>query len=147
MNNTEALENLQSISRLYEKTQSRVAARNGLTCQEADVLAFLFFNPTRNTARDIVILRRLPKATVSVAVDSLLEKGLVTRKANLTDRRVVRLAPTNAAESVIASIKEGRERVMELLFQGFSAGEKELYAEMNSKIGKNAKRALERYEK
>ena len=49
----------------YDAAISRAAHQCGITRPEADVLLFLYNNPTLNTARDIVYYRGFSKAYVS----------------------------------------------------------------------------------
>ena len=56
----------------YDAAISRAAHQCGITRPEADVLLFLYNNPTLNTARDIVYYRGFSKAYVSKAVDPLI---------------------------------------------------------------------------
>ena len=61
----------------YDAAISRAAHQCGITRPEADVLLFLYNNPTLNTARDIVYYRGFSKAYVSKAVDPLIRQGMI----------------------------------------------------------------------
>lgn len=92
--------------RYYEGCFASLLRREGLTMRELHVLLFLANNPDRDTARDVVELRGLPKSQVSGAVDLLVERGVLLRQPDREDRRVVHLALT---EEGIALGREARE--------------------------------------
>lgn len=58
---------------------------------EATIITFLRNNPSVDTAADIAELRMLSKGQVSQAVESLVQKGLVTRQPDASDRRRIHL--------------------------------------------------------
>ena len=82
--------------RYYERQFTPLLRRERLTMREVHVLLFLVNNPDRDTARDVVELRGLPKSQVSGAVDLLAERGLLLRQPDQEDRRVVHLTLTEA---------------------------------------------------
>ena len=71
----------------YDAAISRAAHQCGITRPEADVLLFLYNNPTLNTARDIVYYRGFSKAYVSKAVDPLIRQGMIDMTTDPSDRR------------------------------------------------------------
>lgn len=58
-----------------------------LTRIEGTIIVFLYNNPGKNTAGDIVELRMLSKGNVSQAVESLIQKSFLARKQDAEDRR------------------------------------------------------------
>ncbi len=65
---------------------------------------------------DLAEARMTSRPAVSQAVDVLVDKGLVTRETDPTDRRFVRLALTPAAQDLIAAIfKKNRAWMRERL--------------------------------
>ena len=85
---------LQSFRRFYTGRFAGLAARSGLSMREIDVLLFLANHPGQDTARDAVELRGLSKSQVSQAVEVLTGRGLLARRADGEDRRVVHLEIT-----------------------------------------------------
>ena len=67
MSSTELWMGLRSLIRLYDKMLKKVCTEHDLTVIEADVISFLRNNPGKDTAVDIVELRRLSKGAVSKA--------------------------------------------------------------------------------
>lgn len=83
-------------ARFYEHRFAPMLERTGLTMREIHVLLFLANNPGYDTARDVAEYRGLVKSQVSQAVDLLAARGILRRTPDTADRRVVRLAITEA---------------------------------------------------
>ena len=128
--------------KLYESMLKPVCDHYRLTLIEADIISFLQNNPGKDTAGDIVGLRMLSKGNVSQAVESLIQKSLLPRQQDSSERRKNHLLLTPAAQRVTAEIDEIRERYLKKIFAGFSPEERELFAELNSRIIENAKNAM-----
>lgn len=122
------------VSRLYDSYVSPVKEARGLTRCELDILAFLRNNPGNDTARDIIEKRCLPKANVSVAVDSLVRKGLLSRAPDPADRRLTRLVLTEAADDVLPDILKAQAAFQEAFFAGLSEEEVRQYHRLNEKL-------------
>ena len=58
----EAIERLHAVRRLLQQCNAAACARHGLSQTEAAVLLYLYNNPGRDSASDIVAYRNLPKA-------------------------------------------------------------------------------------
>ena len=61
---TEMWMGLRSLIRLYDKMLKKVCTEHDLTVIEADIISFLQNNPGKDTAADIVELRKLSKGAV-----------------------------------------------------------------------------------
>lgn len=144
MRHSEFLIGIRCILQLYKSCSRPVREKYGLTRTEFDILAFLANNPGLDTASDIVGLRRLPKANVSQAVESLIGKGLLLRRPDLRDRRRIHLAPTGAGQALLPEISAAQRRFFEMLLKDFSHTERELFLQMNARIVQNAHAAQER---
>lgn len=116
----EVLQQAQSVKRLYEFMLEPVCAANQLTETESGILIFLFNNPDRNTASDVVDLRMIPKANVSKAVESLMQKGLLSRTPDASDRRRIHLAPTRGAKALVSALIAAQNAFVRQLFSDFS---------------------------
>ena len=68
----ELVNGLRVITRFYDAQRRAVCRKVGISQMEFDILVFLHNNPGRDTARDIVALRGLPKSNVSQAVEVLM---------------------------------------------------------------------------
>ena len=133
----ELLVNIRRVIRLYELILHPVCEAYGITIIETDILAFLRNNPDKDTARDIVEYRMLQKGNVSQAVEHLIRKGLLSRRQDEKDRRLIHLSLTPTAVEVTAAIRAARKQLLDQLFQDFSR-EILLYQELNQKLFKNA---------
>lgn len=134
---TEVLLGIRRIIKFYESLIKEVAEAYGLTQIEADIIGFLANNPGKDTAKDIVELRMLQKSNVSLAVESLIQKGLLTRRTSLEDRRKIHLSLTEQADDITAAIRKVRETFQERLFQGFAQEEYQLYISLVERIIQN----------
>ena len=138
--NTELLLGIRRMIRLYETMIRQVCAQYGLTQIETDIIASLHNNPGKDTARDIVELRMLQKGNVSQAVETLIQKGFLTRTPDTRDRRLIHLSLTPEAEPVTEAISGARGQFQERLFEGFSQEERLLYASLNHRLFENAEK-------
>ena len=141
--NTEFLHQLRLIFKLHECCLQGTCDAFNLSRTEVEVIAFLGNNPGMDTARDIVELRRIPKANVSIAVEALLQKGLLEKQGDMRDRRLIHLKLTPAAIPVLNRAREAQKAMTAQLFAGFSEEERREYARLNQKIFQNAKVGLE----
>lgn len=130
------------IGKLVERMTAQVADRYALSKAEADVLIFLVNNPGLDTASDIVSYRLMPKASVSQAVEQLIQKGLLTRSTDPKDRRQVRLLLTDSANPAAQLVADERLAFEERMFAGFNQTERELYRRMNTRVLQNIEDAL-----
>ena len=75
----------------YDRQFLPLLEKTGLSMREIHVLLFLANHPGQDTARDVTELRGLAKSQVSQAVEVLTGRGLLARRADGEDRRVVHL--------------------------------------------------------
>ena len=110
---------------------------------EADVISFLQNNPGKDTATDIVELRRLSKGVVSKAVEGLIQKSLLERIPDMEDRRRIHLKLKTEAKPVITMINEVREDFYSVVFRGITEEELEIQARILRQMFDNTKIAME----
>ncbi len=144
---TELFMGMRSLFRLYDKMLKKVCTKYDLTIAEADIISFLQNNPEKDTAGDIVELRRLSKGAVSKAVESLIQKSLLERTEDAKDRRKIHLALKPQAGPVMESINEVREDFVDTVLDGFTKEELKLYSLFFDRLFENIKKAMERNEK
>ena len=123
-----------------------VCQEYGLTLAEATVISFLYNNPGRDTAADIVELRMLQKGNVSQAVETLVQKDLVERQQDAGDRRRIHLSLTKESEAIVRTVEEVNRRFQATVFDGIAQEEMETFSAINLRIMQNAQRALGRKE-
>ena len=136
----EMLDRMRCIVKLYDRLSARVCEKWKINRTEMDVLAFLNNHPEFDAARDIVEIRMLPKANVSLAVESLIQKGYL-------DRRMVHLSITREAAGIVQAIEDMQNYERDVRMRGFSEEEQKLYGRMMQRICENAREELERLQK
>jgi len=143
---TEYLTSIRRINKLHESMLKETCGRYQLTLIEATIISFLYNNPEKDTAADIVELRMLQKGNVSQAVETLCQKALLQREPDQADRRRVHLALTKKAEPIVRSMAEIKARFLEELFAGIPETDLETFHRINHQIQSNARAALKRRE-
>lgn len=78
----------------YDRQFLPLLEKTGLSMRELHVLLFLANHPGQDTAREVSELRCLAKSQVSQAVEVLTGRGLLARRADGEDRRVIHLEIT-----------------------------------------------------
>lgn len=137
------LPNIRRIIKLYDNMLKPVCDRYGLVPIEATIISFLFNNPGRDTAADIVELRMLSKSNVSQAVESLIQKSLLQRRRDKEDRRRIHLLLTPESKPITQEIECVRGGFRKQIFRGFTEEEERQFALFNERIAENTKNVLE----
>lgn len=143
---TEFLTSIRQVVRLHDSMLKPVCDHHQLSAIETTIISFLYNNPGKDTAADIVQLRMLSKGNVSQAVESLIQKSLLARRQDQADRRKIHLSLTKEARPVTEEIEEIQKEFRKTLFQGFSPEEQKLFFEWNGRIQENARSAMKRGE-
>jgi MarR family 2-MHQ and catechol resistance regulon transcriptional repressor len=86
----------------------------------------------------------LTPGSISVAVDRLVAKGLVSRAESSQDRRVRIVALTPRGKSVITPIFRAHVETMEKVFAGFSRDELRQLEQQLKRVGKQAESLFDR---
>lgn len=133
------LMNIIKTKRLYEGMMKTVCERYGLTQTEGAVISFLYNNKGKDTAADIAEFRQLPKSNISIAVESLIQKSLLSRRQDPDDRRKIHLSLTPAAGAVTTEIDAVCRQFKEQLFKGFTEAEINEFIRFNEQISENIK--------
>ena len=132
------IEKISYITRAYELCSVEPCKTLNLSQTELDIIAFLANNPGTDTAGDIATYRYISKASISLTVDSLIQKKLLTAKPDDDDRRRIHLALTKKAASMVKTINDSREKLRAVLFEGFSLKEKNALLDGVSRAAENA---------
>ncbi len=85
----------------------------------------------------------LTPGSISVAIDRLVSKGLVSRLESAEDRRIRIVALTPRGKGVITPVFRAHAATMEKVFAGLSSGELQLLEQSLKHIGKQAESLLE----
>lgn len=137
---TDFLVGIRQIIKLHESLLKKVCEQYQLTPIEGTIISFLYNNPGRDTAGDIVELRMLSKGNVSQAVESLIQKSLLQRSQDRYDRRKIHLALLPEAAPITAAMESVREEFHRQLFSGLSEEEREIFFSINRRMLENAKK-------
>lgn len=138
------ISDVRKIIKLYNQMLDTVCQSNQLSKTEVAVINFLQHNPQKDTAADIVETHLIGKSQVSVAVELLIQKGLLERTPDTTDRRRIHLSLLPAAKSVTEAIHTVRCQFEEVILNGFSGEERQLYEEFSNRLLQNVEAALNR---
>lgn len=124
----------------YAFYRKKILTRFSLTAAECDILLFLANNPLCDTAAEISRIRRIPKSQVSLAVNSLYQKGLLYGRKAANNRKNVHLTPTEEAEPVIAYGRDMQRAFSRMLFEDFTEDEKAEFLRLHKKIAETAQK-------
>ena len=96
----------------------------------------MFFHnyPEYNTARDLCQVRGIKSGLASVAVDTLLQRGLLIRRDDTSDRRVIRLLITPAAADIIRDGIALQQRFEKAVGRGISARDRQALLRIMSRV-------------
>lgn len=141
---TDFLVTIRRIIKLYDSMLKGVCQQYQLSLIEANIISFLYNNPGKDTAGDIVELRMLAKGNVSQAVEALIRKSLLQRRQDNADRRKIHLSLLPAADPITRDMDTIRQQFHEEVFRGFSTEEIAFFEKINGRIMENAKNAMER---
>lgn len=125
-------------NKLHRLLKLRYAeAEFGVTVEEAILLYMLHAN-TNQILQNIAIATGKNKSVIMRMIDSLEEKGLVTRTVNPQDRRENLLAITVAGEDVVARSRLIENRLSEELLKGIPEDKLAVFFEVLDEISHSA---------
>lgn len=139
---TDFLMHIRLTMKLQEQMLKNICEKWRLTITEGKVITFLYNNPGKDTAADITELRMLSKGNVSQAVESLIQKGLLTRSADQNDRRKIHLSLLSPAKEITNAIHVMQKNLYGQIFNGLSEEELKIYERINQKIMENTTNAI-----
>lgn len=120
----------------YDEFISRAAEECDLTRPEADVLLFLYNNPTLNTAHDAALYRGFSKAYVSRAVEPLVKRGMISVTPDPADRRRQLLSITGGAAAA-QRLHAAQRSFLALLMQGIPRSDIDRFIEISESMCRN----------
>ena len=126
--------------KLYEKYLEDVQMKHRLSHIEIAIIGFLYNNPERDTAADIVERRMLPKGNVSAGVETLVQKGLLMRRQDQTDRRKIHLSLLEKAVPIVQEIEEINKKFRRQIFKNLSNDDLKLMRKQRIYFRKSKKR-------
>lgn len=146
MDRTNLLLNGHYLRKLHDKYIQVVCEKFDMPKIEIDILLFLHYNPTLDTAKDMVKYRFFSKSHISKALDHLQENGYVSTQREENDRRKVHLTIRSEAHPTIEEAINRQEMLKKKLSENFTDYEKKLINELIDKFMLNVQKALEESE-
>lgn len=119
---------------VYQKFCQGVIRDWDLNPTAFQVVMFVANNPQFNTARDLCRIRGIKTGIASVAIEQLIQTGLLERRTDLSDRRIQRLYVTPAAEKLVEQGRAVQKEFMDSVSSALSREEKEFYFRLNEKV-------------
>ena len=140
MNTNEVWAFIVAVENEYAAHRKRIMRQFALSAAETDILMFLANNPAFDTAAAVARIRRIPKSQVSLCVNALCDRQLLTRRRDPDNKKSVHLLLTEAAAPIVTFGHAVQEEFSQTLFADFSDAEKAEYARLHRKIAQNIER-------
>ena len=102
--------------------------------REIHVLLFLANHPGQDTARDVAELRGMAKSQVSQAVEVLAGRGLLARRADGEDRRVVHLEITEQGAPLAREAQAIQAACGQRLLEGLTEEEQAVFLDLLERV-------------
>jgi MarR family transcriptional regulator, 2-MHQ and catechol-resistance regulon repressor len=115
---------LQELLRVYQFRDVKAICSFGVSLTECHILDLLALGEVQ-TVKDIAARLRLDKSTTSRAIDTLLVKNLVRKKANAEDARALRIELTAAGKKKHGAIVAGSVASYARLLAAIPEGDRE----------------------
>lgn len=119
---------------VYQKFCQGVIRDWDLNPTSFQVIMFVANNPQYNTARDLCRIRGIKTGIASVAIEQLIQTGLLERRTDLSDRRIQRLYVTPAAERLVEQGREVQKDFARTISDALTEEETEIYFRLNEKL-------------
>ena len=133
----------QQFRRFQERVYAPVTETYGLSLLDIRVLLYLSEHSKYNTAKDIVQRHHWTKSHVSKSIEELIEKGLILRVPDDTDRRKVRLLVCEKADPVLTKVRALHLTMYQVLFRGVEEEELAVVKRVAEKISGNIVQGLD----
>ena len=143
LNISRLLQFVRQFQKYFDRQFDRILEEQNLTIREIHVLLFLANNPACDTARDITQLRGIPKSQVSQAVDLLAASGLLLRKPDPADRRMVHLSITPLGMPLARECQAIQERCLRQLLDLLPPEEQRQFQSCLNTLLENSTRLFE----
>lgn len=129
---------------IKQKVTESVGKEFSLPPIEVDILCYVYICANKTTASKIERERNIKKNTISNHVESLVEKGFLTRHEHSDDRRVVNLVPTEKAIAIAKKYIKETKALKKKLFAGLKDEDIEKLQQIFGILNENAKQILKK---
>ena len=123
-----------TFGKYYDRQFLPLLERTGLSMRELHILLFLANHPGQDTARDVTELRGLAKSQVSQAVEALTGRGLLARRADGEDRRVVHLEITEQGAPLAREAQAVQAACGRMLLAGLTEEEQAVFLALLERV-------------
>lgn len=115
---------ISQIKQLQNRIFERLLSENGLDISGGQGrILFVLWKADNLTISEISTQTSLAKNTVSIVIDGMIAKGIVTRETNPANRRQVIISLTEAAKKMQEKYAKISEEMVSLFYAGFSEEE------------------------
>lgn len=128
------------LTNIYGSLTVPICRKYGINQSGFDVLLCCADHPQYNTARDICARRGIKSGIASVAVESLIQRGLLVSEGDPKDRRMNRLVPTEKAAPIIEEGRRMQQYFEATLKNGISEEDMETFCRVAEKLMGNIER-------
>lgn len=118
----------------YDRQFLPLLEKTGLSIREIHVLLFLANHPGQDTARDVTELRGIAKSQVSQAVEVLTGRGLLARRADGEDRRVIHLEITEQGAPLAREAQAVQAACGRRLLAGLTEEEQAVFLDLLERV-------------
>lgn len=122
---------------VYADYRKQIMEKFSLTAAETDIIMFLANNPGFDTAAQIAKIRKIPKSQISVSVNSLTERSLLTGCYHHGNKKSIHLKLTESAMPIITYGHQVQAAFGKRLFKDFSPKETAEFQRLQRKIANN----------
>lgn len=123
------------IKQLQDRIFERLLLQNGIEISGGQGrILFVLWKKEHLTVTEISEQISLAKNTVSVVIDGMVQKGMVTREINPENRRQTIISLTEYAESLREKYEDVSQQMNTLFYRGFTDTEREEFERYLSRI-------------
>ncbi len=144
MKENELIEFTRNALCIKQKITENVGKEFSLPPIEVDILCYVYVCAKSTTASKIERERNIKKNTISIHVESLVEKGYLTRHEHDDDRRLVNLVPTEKAIEIAKKYIKETKALKKKLFAGLQDEDIEKLQQIFGILNQNAKQILQK---
>ena len=134
---------MNQIMHMEMKSASQLFKEYDLKPWQAGILFALHHN-SGLSQRELAKKMRLTPPTITSGIQKMEKQGLIERRSDEKDQRIMRLYLTEQAESCIEQIQDVVGQMEEMLIQGFTIEEKILLKRFLLQMRENLKQAMEK---
>ena len=134
---------MNQVMHMEMKSASQLLKQYDLKTWQAGILFALHHN-SGLSQRELAKKMRLTPPTITAGIQKMEKRGLIVRRSDAQDQRIMRLYLTDKAEECIEQIQEVIRQMEEMLIQGFTLEEKILLRRFLLQILENLNREMEK---